>query len=33
VTRDGSVIRERMHPSVQGNRRQSLAEAIVAPGA
>ena len=33
VTRDGSVSREPMHPSVQGNRRQSLAEAIVAPGA
>lgn len=32
VTRDGSVIRELMHPSVQGNRGQSLAEATVAPG-
>ncbi len=32
VTRDGSEIRELMHPSVQGNRRQSLAEATVAPG-
>lgn len=32
VTRDGSEIRELMHPSVQGNRAQSLAEATVAPG-
>lgn len=33
VTKDGSVIRELMHPGVQGNRAQSLAEATVPPGA
>jgi mannose-6-phosphate isomerase-like protein (cupin superfamily) len=33
VTRDGSQIRELMHPSVHGNRAQSLAEATVLPGA
>lgn len=33
VTKDGSTIRELMHPSVHGNRNQSLAEAIVEPGA
>jgi mannose-6-phosphate isomerase-like protein (cupin superfamily) len=33
VTRDGSEIRELMHPAVHGNRNQSLAEAIVQPGA
>jgi mannose-6-phosphate isomerase-like protein (cupin superfamily) len=33
VTKDGSTIRELMHPSVHGNRNQSLAEAIVAPAA
>jgi mannose-6-phosphate isomerase-like protein (cupin superfamily) len=32
VTKDGSTIRELMHPTVHGNRAQSLAEAIVAPG-
>ena len=32
VTRDGSEIRELMHPAIHGNRRQSLAEATVAPG-
>ena len=32
-TKDGSLIRELMHPAVHGNQRQSLAEAIVAPGA
>jgi mannose-6-phosphate isomerase-like protein (cupin superfamily) len=32
TTRDGSEIRELMHPSQQGNRNQSLAEAVVAPG-
>jgi mannose-6-phosphate isomerase-like protein (cupin superfamily) len=32
VTKDGSEIRELMHPSVQGNRNQSLAEATVRPG-
>ena len=31
-TRDGSEIRELMHPEVHGNRNQSLAEAIVRPG-
>ena len=32
VTKDGSEIRELMHPAVQGNRLQSLAEATVPPG-
>ena len=32
VTKDGSVIRESMHPQVHGNSSQSLAEARVAPG-
>ena len=32
VTRDGSLIRELMHPAVHSNRAQSLAEAIVASG-
>ena len=32
ITKDGSVIRELMHPDIHGNRYQSLAEAIVAPG-
>ena len=32
ITKDGSEIRELMHPSVQGNRNQSLAEATVRPG-
>jgi len=32
VTRDGSVIRELLHPSVHGNRAQSLAEAEIPPG-
>ena len=32
VTKDGSEIRELMHPAVHGNRAQSLAEARVAPG-
>ena len=31
-TKDGSEIRELMHPNVQGNRAQSLAEARVEPG-
>jgi mannose-6-phosphate isomerase-like protein (cupin superfamily) len=31
-TKDGSEIRELMHPAVHGNARQSLAEARVAPG-
>lgn len=33
ITKDGSEIRELMHPAVHGNQRQSLAEATVAPGA
>jgi mannose-6-phosphate isomerase-like protein (cupin superfamily) len=33
VTKDGSTIRELMHPLVHGNRVQSFAEAIVEPGA
>jgi mannose-6-phosphate isomerase-like protein (cupin superfamily) len=32
VTKDGSEIRELMHPLAHGSERQSLAEAIVAPG-
>lgn len=32
VTKDGSQIRELMHPQQHGNRRQSLAEATVAAG-
>ena len=32
VTKDGSAIRELMHPSVHGNRMQSLAEATIPPG-
>jgi mannose-6-phosphate isomerase-like protein (cupin superfamily) len=32
VTKDGSEIRELMHPSVHANRNQSLAEAVIAPG-
>lgn len=32
VTLDGSMIRELLHPAVHGNRQQSVAEAIVAPG-
>lgn len=32
ITKDGSEIRELMHPSVHGNHSQSLAEAIVPPG-
>ena len=31
-TKDGSTIRELMHPAQHCNRNQSLAEAIVAPG-
>lgn len=31
-TKDGSLIRELMHPSIHGNRAQSLAEAEVPPG-
>ena len=32
VTRDGSEIRELIHPDTQGNKQQSLAEAIIKPG-
>ena len=32
ITKDGSTIRELMHPQVHGNRAQSLAEASVPPG-
>jgi mannose-6-phosphate isomerase-like protein (cupin superfamily) len=32
VTKDGSEIRELMHPAIHGNLRQSLAEAIVPVG-
>jgi mannose-6-phosphate isomerase-like protein (cupin superfamily) len=31
-TKDGSTIRELMHPAVQGNENQSLAEAVVPVG-
>ncbi len=33
ITRDGSEIRELVHPDVHALRNQSLAEAVVAPGA
>ncbi|MBE7421958.1 MAG: cupin domain-containing protein [Zoogloeaceae bacterium] len=33
TTKDGSEIRELMHPAVHGNRAQSLAEAVVPAGA
>lgn len=33
VTKDGSIIRELMHPAAHGNRAQSLAEATLPPGA
>ncbi len=33
ITKDGSHIRELMHPAQHGNRAQSFAEAIVEPGA
>ncbi|HEX6827954.1 MAG TPA: cupin domain-containing protein [Burkholderiales bacterium] len=32
VTKDGSIVREMMHPAVHGNRAQSLAEATVPAG-
>lgn len=32
ITKDGSSIRELMHPEKHGNSRQSLAEAVVPPG-
>jgi mannose-6-phosphate isomerase-like protein (cupin superfamily) len=31
ITKDGSVVRELLHPAVHGNRQQSLAEALVPP--
>jgi mannose-6-phosphate isomerase-like protein (cupin superfamily) len=33
ITKDGSEIRELMHPGVHGNKQQSLAEATLAVGA
>ena len=33
ITKDGSEVRELMHPAVHGNARQSFAEATVAPHA
>ena len=33
ITRDGSLIRELMHPAIHENQSQSLAEATIAPGA
>ena len=33
ITKDGSEIRELMHPARHGSRRQSLAEATIVPGA
>lgn len=32
ATKDGSEIRELMHPTAHGNRKQSLAEATIYPG-
>lgn len=32
TTKDGSLIRELMHPAQHGNQKQSLAEAVVHPG-
>ena len=32
ITKDGSVIRELMHPATHGNRQQSLAEALLPAG-
>ena len=32
TSKDGALIRELMHPEVQGNSNQSLAEAMIAPG-
>lgn len=32
VTKDGSIIRELMHPDSHGNVAQSLAEAVIEPG-
>jgi mannose-6-phosphate isomerase-like protein (cupin superfamily) len=33
TTKDGSLVRELMHPGVHGNSRQSLAEALIPAGA
>lgn len=33
VTKDGSVIRELVHPAIHGNKNQSLAEATIPAGA
>jgi len=33
ITKDGSIIRELMHPFVHLNHNQSLAEAVIPPGA
>jgi len=32
ITKDGSIVRELMHPALHGNHRQSLAEAVVPAG-
>ena len=32
VTKDGSIIRELLHPATHGNKNQSLAEATIPPG-
>jgi len=32
ITKDGSIIRELIHPNIHGNKNLSLAEAIVPPG-
>lgn len=32
ITKDGSIIRELMHPDIDGSRKQSLAEAEIKPG-
>lgn len=32
ITKDGSIIRELIHPSIHGNKRQSLAEATLPSG-
>ncbi len=32
LTKDGSIIRELMHPAIHGKRKTSLAEATLAPG-
>jgi len=32
TTKDGSLIRELMHPNLHGNSQQSLAEALISPG-